>query len=66
MLNEKEFFKEENDCAKLLGKNLDEYRRDIKNTKIFPKKQTKKRKYDNSILKFLGLTIGDLKLRKEI
>ena len=65
MLNEKEFFKEEKECAALLGMSSEEYRAYVKNTKIPNINKSKKRKYDNSILKTLGLSINDLKLRKE-
>ena len=68
MLNEKEFLKEEKECADLLGMNLQEYRKYVNNTKV-PTDQSKNKKrgtYDNSILKKLGLSIKDLKLRKEL
>ena len=64
MLNEKEFLKEEKDCANLLGMSIEEYRNYVKNVKV-PTKKFNKTKYDNSILKCLGLSANDLKLRKE-
>ena len=67
MLNNKEFLKEEKDCASLLGMSLQEYREYVKNTKVpTTKKKEKVKKYDNSILKFFGLSTNDLKLRKEL
>ena len=67
MLNEKEFLKEEKECASLLGMNLSEYRKYVKNTKVpNAKNHVKKRNYDNSILQSLGLSVSDLKLRKDL
>ena len=68
MLNEKEFLKEEKECASLLGMSIEEYRVYVNTTKV-PTSHIKKKQrgtYDNSILKGLGLSIKDLKLRKEL
>ena len=65
MFNKKEFLKEEERCAKLLGMNLREYNKFKKDNKISKRNNTKKR-YDNSILKKLGLKESDLKVKKNI
>lgn len=62
-MNKKEFIKEEKDCADMLGMNIEEYRKYVQDIKI-PTKQSKKEKYDNSILEKLGLSIADLKKRR--
>lgn len=66
MLNKKQFLAEEKECAEMLGMSLEEYRHDVKNTKV-PAHYSNKissKKYDNSILKSLGLSEKDLKTRK--
>lgn len=65
MLSKRQFFKEEQDCASMLGITLEEYRASLKKTKTHYIVQNKnERKYDNSILYRLGLTEKDLKRRK--
>lgn len=65
MLNSREFEREEKQCADLLGMTIKEYRKYVRDTKIpTTKKSRVKTKYDNSILKVLGLSTNDLKLRK--
>lgn len=56
MLSKKNFIQEQKDCASMLGISLEEYKKSLKNIKA-PKKEKKSKniKYDNSILKFLGL-----------
>ena len=66
MFNEQDFLKEEKRCAKLLGMTLEEYKKYKNNVKVPAKKKQQTKKYDNSILKKLGLEIGDLKRRKVI
>ena len=66
MLNKKEFIREEKDCALQLGMSLKEYRKYVKNSKVSIYKKDNYTKYDNTILKSLGLTISDLKTRKGI
>ena len=67
MLSRKEFLKEEKECADMLWLTLEEYRKNLKDTKIIKRKESnKKQKYDNSILEFLGLSSKDLKRRKAL
>ena len=63
MLSKKEFIKEEKEYAKMLGMSLSEYE-DLNNNSKIPKFNSKN-KYDDNILKQLGLTSKDLK-RKSI
>lgn len=58
--------REEIDCANMLGLKLEDYRKSLKNIKI-PKneKETTKIKYDNSILKTLGLDESMLKKKSK-
>lgn len=65
MLDKKQFIEEEKDCASMLGLTLKEYRKRLKNIKVnnFNKRNETNKKYDNSILKSLGLSEKDLKLR---
>ena len=66
MLDKRQFLKEEKDCASMLGLTLEEYRKSLKKIKSNKQleKDMKNRKYDNSILKVLGLSDQDLKRRK--
>lgn len=62
MLNKEEFLLEEKDCANMLGMNLEEYHKYLKDTKVSTKESNHdERKYDNSILTKLGLSSSDLK-----
>ena len=65
MLDKKQFIEEEKDCASMLGLTLKEYRKSLKNIKVnnFNKRNETNKKYDNSILKSLGLSEKDLKFR---
>ncbi len=65
-MNKQQFMKEEKDCASLMGLTLKEYRQSLKNAKVNNSvvNDTKKRKYDNSILARLGLSKKDLKHRR--
>jgi len=65
MMSEKEFIESQKECANMLGMTLSEYEEYCKNVKI-PEKTLdedlkNKRKYNNNILNFLGLTPEDLK-----
>ena len=64
-MSEKEFIESQKECASMLGMNLSEYEEYCKNIKIPAKTLNEdsknKRKYDNDILNFLGLTPKDLK-----
>ena len=63
MMSEKEFIESQKDCAKMLGMTLEEYEEFCKDTKIpkeILKTRNRKRKYDNSLLKYLGLTPKNL------
>lgn len=52
MLSEKEFLKEEKECADLLGMTKEQYHEYVNNTKIPTNNRiTSERKYDNTILK---------------
>ena len=66
-MNKQQFIKEEKDCASLMGLTLKEYRQSLKNVKANNNivNDTKKRKYDNSILDRLGLSKKDLKHREK-
>jgi len=64
MLTEKEFQREEKQCADLLGMSLKDYRKYVRETRIVTKEQKTNYKYDNSILSKLGLSSNDLKTRK--
>lgn len=67
MMNEKEFLESQKDCASMLGMTLKEYETFCKNTKISPRvkqQSNQKKKYDNSILKKLGLKVSDLKMKE--
>ena len=65
MLNRRQFIEEEKDCASMLGLTLEEYRKSLKNIKVhnYNKKNNTNKKYNNSILKSLGLSEKDLKHR---
>ncbi len=65
MLNRQQFIEEEKDCASMLGLTLKEYRKSLKNIKVhnYNKKNSTNKKYNNSILKSLGLSEKDLKHR---
>lgn len=67
MFSKKQFIDEEKDCAAMLGLTLNEYRQNVKNTKVqnVNTKNTPK-SYNNSILYKLGLTEKDLKKRKVV
>jgi len=62
MMSEKQFIESQKECASMLGMSLSEYQEYCKNLKV-PKLQ-KNAKYDNNILKSLGLTPKDLKIKK--
>lgn len=64
MMSEQEFIKSQKDCASMLGMSLNEYEEYCKNSKVNAIEKQSKRKYDNSILPFLGLTEQDLKVNK--
>ena len=66
MLNRQQFIEEEKDCASMLGLTLKEYRKSLKNIKVhnYNKKNSTNKKYNNSILKSLGLAEKDLKHRR--
>ena len=66
-MNKQQFMKEEKDCASLMGLTLKEYRQSLKNAKVNNSvvNDTKKRKYDNSILERLLLSKKDLKHREK-
>ena len=66
-MNKQQFMKEEKDCASLMGLTLKEYRQSLKNVKANNKirDNTKKRKYDNSILDRLKQLKKDLKYREK-
>ena len=66
-MNKQQFMKEKKDCASLMGLTLKEYRQSLKNVKANNNivDDTKKRKYDNSILDRLGLSKKDLKYREK-
>lgn len=65
MISKDDFFNEEKDCADMLGVSIEEYRNDLKNTKL-PTKEIKKNNYsfDNSFLNYLGLNEECLKKRR--
>lgn len=67
MMSKKQFIKSQMDCASILGMSLSEYEdycKDLKVPKEALKQNKKTRKYDNSILKSLGLTPKDLKMKR--
>ena len=65
MLSEKQFIEEEKDCAAMLGLTLEEYRKEIKETKVNKLScNVSNRVYDNSILSKLGLSEKDLKRKR--
>lgn len=64
MMNEKQFIESQKECAAMLGMSLSEYEKYCNNSKITPKDNKNIPKYDNSILKKLGLSIKDLKVRR--
>lgn len=65
MLSEKQFIEEEKDCAAMLGLTLEEYRKEIKETKVNKLScNVSNRVYDNSILNKLGLSEKDLKRKR--
>lgn len=66
MLSKRQFIEEEKDCAAMLGLTLEEYRQDLKNTKVHNVESKRKKSYDNSILRKLGLSETDLKRRKVV
>ena len=68
MMSKKQFIKSQKECASMLGMSLSEYQKYCKDLKV-PKQllneeKNEKIKHDNSILKFLGLTPKDLKIKK--
>ena len=66
MLDKQQFIEEEKDCASMLGLTLKEYRQSLKNIKVHDYNKTNEtnKKYDNSILKSLGLSEKDLKRKR--
>ena len=66
MLSKRQFIEEEKDCAAMLGLTLEEYRQDLKNTKVHNVESKRKKLHDNSILRKLGLSETDLKRRKVV
>ena len=65
MLSEKQFIEEEKDCAAMLGLTLEEYRKEIKETKVNKLScNVSNRVYDNLILSKLGLSEKDLKRKR--
>ena len=64
MMTEKQFIESQKECASMLGMSLSEYQDYCKNVKISPANKKDIPKYDNSILKKLGLSINDLKVRR--
>ena len=64
MMTKKQFLESQKECASMLGMSLSEYQNDCKKVKITPRNSKDIPKYDNSILKKLGLNISDLKVRR--
>lgn len=65
MMSEKQFIRSQKDCADMLGMSLNEYENYCKNVKVVKKRNVKQRK-DDAILKSLGLTKNDLKVRRRL
>lgn len=63
MLNKDEVILEEKECAEMLGMSVKSYRESLKKVKAPAKEEldSKKVKYDNSILNYLGIKETDLK-----
>ena len=66
MLSKKEALADEKDCADMLGMSVEEYREYVNTVKIPVKQPNTEKKRDNSILVKLGLSMEDLKKRKEL
>ena len=66
MISKDEFLEEEKDCADMLGVSVEEYRKNLKKTKL-PKGEKKDDNYsfDNSFLNYLGLDDKCLKKRND-
>lgn len=64
MMTKKQFLESQKECASMLGMSLSEYQNDCKKVKITHRNSKDIPKYDNSILKKLGLNISDLKVRR--
>ena len=64
MMTKKQFLESQKECASMLGMSLSEYQNDCKKVKITPRNSKDIPKYDNSILKKLGLNISDLKVMR--
>ena len=66
MISKDEFLMEEKDCADMLGVSIDEYHKNLEETKL-PKGENPNDNYsfDNSFLNYLGLDEGSLKKRKD-
>lgn len=65
MLNNEQFLESQKDCASMLGLSLSEYQKECENIIIIPRDNNEDVNYDNTILDKLGLTVDDLKLRKD-
>ena len=68
MMSEEQFIKSQKECASMLGMPLSEYENYCKDMKVpsnvIKDNELEEKQYDNSILKFLGLTPKDLKTKK--
>ena len=67
MMSEKEFIESQKDCASMLGMTLSEYEEFCKDAKANTEIEDKEPgDYDISFLEQLGLSINDLKFRRNI
>lgn len=64
MMSEKEFIESQKDCASMLGMTLSEYQEFCKDAKA--NTEIESGGYDISFLEQLGLSINDLKIRRNI
>lgn len=67
MMSEKEFIESQKDCASMLGMTLSEYQEFCKDAKANTEiEECGPEDYDISFLEQLGLSINDLKIRRNI
>ena len=65
MMDEKQFFESQKECAEMLGMSLKEYQEYCKNLKLSDDSLDTSENNTNKMLDFLGIDRGALKTRKD-
>lgn len=65
MMDEKQFFESQKECAEMLGMSLKEYQEYCKNLKLSDDSLDSSENNTNKMLDFLGIDRGALKTRKD-